>query len=176
MTSNIQKSTSGSRRVIVRFSLAFLGLNLVFALVTSTPQAEQMLHVPLSRLICWLVAPVLSVFGTVSASYTHLSLNGFQASVAEACNGVLPGYIFLAAVCAFPSRWRDKAIGIAIGAVAIFVINTTRVITLMVYGAYWPDSFEQVHIYVWQILVVALSMAVWVFWLERFVRPGMEEC
>jgi exosortase H (IPTLxxWG-CTERM-specific) len=163
-----------SRRAIVRFSLSFLTLCSVFAVVTSTPQADRLLHEPLSRLICQLSAPVLSLIGDVSSTGTYLSLNEFEVSVGEACNGVLPTYIFLSAVLAFPSRWRDKALGALLGTAAIFLINLIRVVTLMVYGAHWLESFQQVHIYVWQTLVVVLSMAVWVFWVERFTRPRAE--
>lgn len=89
----------------------------------------------------------------------------------DACNGILPTYIFVAAILAFPSSWREKGIGLMIEIPAIFAINVVRVVTLMCLGASYPDLFEQVHIYVWQTLVVALSMAVWLFWAERFVRP-----
>jgi len=90
--------------------------------------------------------------------------------IVEACDGILPAIIYLSAVLAFPSRWIDKGWGILIGFPAIFLINLTRLVTLMFVGANWPDLFEQVHIYVWQALVIALAMVVWVFWAERFVR------
>lgn len=130
-----------------------------------------MLHQPLSRLLAIASVPVLSVAGSAWSSDTQLHFEGFSAVVEEACNGVLPTYIYIAAVLAFPSRWAEKAWGILIGVPTIFVINLVRVITLMFFGAYWPDLFEKVHIYVWQALVVGLSMAVWLFWVERFVRP-----
>ena len=37
--------------------------------------------------------------------------------------GVLPTYIYVSAVLAFPSRWRDKAWGILIGIPSILFIN-----------------------------------------------------
>jgi len=160
------------RRLMVRFCLLFLLLVLIFAVLTSTPSAQVMLHAPLSRLLVLISASILGAFGTVSASGNYLSLNGFGVSIVEACNGVLPTYLYVAAVLALPSRWRDKGWGVLIGVPAIFLINLIRVITLMLCGAYWPTVFEQVHIYVWQALVIGLSMAVWVFWAERFARRG----
>jgi len=113
---------------------------------------------------------ILSLLGQASASGTVLVYNGFEVAIVEACDGILPATIYLSAVLAFPSRWLDKAWGILIGLPAIFLINLARLVTLMIIGDNWPGLFEQVHIYVWQALVIALSMAVWVFWVERFVR------
>ena len=160
-------------RLQLRFGFLFLFLILVFALLTSTPLARRMLHEPLSRLIAALSRLILSIFGTASTSGNNLGFNRFAASVEEACDGVLPTYIYVSAVLAFPSRWRDKAWGILFGIPAILLINIFRVVTLMMFGAYWRESFEQVHIYVWQAFVIALSLAIWVFWVERFVRPGV---
>ena len=162
---------SSTRPLQLRFGLVFLALIVVFALLTSNPFAERMLHEPLSRLIAAVSTAFLSLFGTTLISGNSLSFNGFSASIEEACDGILPTYIYLSAVLAFPSRWRDKVWGILIGIPAILLINVIRVVTLMIFGAYWRESFERVHIYVWQALVIALSLAIWVFWVERFVRP-----
>jgi len=155
-----------------RFCLLFLLLLLVFAVTSATPQADRWVHDPLSRLCARLAAPVLSRFGRASASGSFLTFNSFSASVEEACDGVLPTLIFIAAVLAFPASSRQKLWGVVLGITAIFVINLLRLITLMLVGSFWPDLFERVHIYVWQALVIALSMGVWVFWAEYFVRRG----
>jgi exosortase H (IPTLxxWG-CTERM-specific) len=157
------------------FCATFLSLVILFAVLTSTPWADRVLHQPLSRLLAIASVPFLSIAGSAWSSGTQLHFEGFSAVVEEACNGVLPTYIYIAAVLAFPSRWVEKAWGILIGIPTIFVVNLVRVITLMFFGAYWPDLFEKVHIYVWQALVVGLSMAIWLFWVERFVRPRARE-
>jgi len=172
-TPNADRSARTVRPLQVRFGLSFLSLIVLFAILTSTSAAQRLLHVPLSRLVVSLAAPILSIFGTVSAAGTDLTFNSFSVSIAEACNGVLPTYIFVSAVLAFPSHWREKGIGMLIGIPGIMLVNVLRVVTLMCFGAYWPSVFERVHIYVWQALVVALSLAIWVFWAERFVRPSL---
>jgi len=157
-------------RVMARFCLLFLLCVAGLGLLTSTPAAATYLHHPMARVFAALSARALEWVGTVSLSGTSLVYDGFGVEIVDACDGILPSLIYLAAVLAFPSRWRDKGWGILIGLPAIFLINLVRLITLMLVGATWPDLFEQVHIYVWQALVVALAMAVWVFWAERFVR------
>jgi exosortase H (IPTLxxWG-CTERM-specific) len=157
---------------VARFVVLFLLLILLFAVLSTTARAEQLLHAPLARLTAILVAQALSPLGSASASGNSIWFNSFSASVDDACDGILPLAIFIAAVLAFPSRRRSKAWGIVLGTISIFLINLLRVATLMVVGSRWPDLFEQVHIYVWQALVIALSMGVWVLWVEAFVRPG----
>ena len=167
--SSADGSIGPTRNLVLRFSIVFLSLVFAFALLTSTAAADSLLHSPLSRLLTFLAASALSLGGHASSSGTYLEFNGFSVSIVEACDGILPTYIYLAAVLALPSRWREKLWGILIGIPAIFFINLTRIVTLMLFGAKWPGAFERVHIYVWQALVIALSMAVWVFWAERFV-------
>lgn len=160
-----------SRKPILRFCLFFILFIILFAGLTATAVADRYLHRPLARLFASLSVPFLAPFGEIQASGTYLTFRGFGVEIAEACNGVLPTYVYLSAVLAFPSRWRDKLWGILIGIPAVFLINLVRIVTLVMFGAFWPDQFEQVHIYVWQALIVALSMGIWVFWAERFVRP-----
>ncbi|HYS04867.1 MAG TPA: exosortase H [Candidatus Dormibacteraeota bacterium] len=159
-------------RLTARFCVLFILLIVLFSSITSTRFVGVVLHDHLTRFIATLSARVLALFGTALASGQFLSLNGFGASIEGACDGVQPTYIYVAAVLAFPSTWRAKAWGILIGIPAIFLINFIRVATIMLCGAYWPNWFERVHLYGWQALVIALTMAVWVFWAELFVRPG----
>jgi exosortase/archaeosortase family protein len=155
----------------LRFCAVFLLLIAVYAAFFSTPFVERWLHDPLSRLVAVLCVPVLWPFGEVSLSGTTLQFQAFRGSIVDACNGVLPTYIFVAAVIAFPSPWADKLRGILLGVPAIFLVNLARVVSLMFLGAYKPDIVERVHIDVWQTVVVALAMGIWIFWAERIVRP-----
>jgi len=159
------------RRLMARFSVVFLALILAFTGASSSGVAGRYLHEPLIRIIAWMTATLLSTLGQVESSGPFIQFQDFQVQVVEACDGVLPTYIYLAAVLAFPSRWAAKAWGVLIGVPAIFLINLARMSSLMLLGAWRPELFEKVHIYVWQALVIAFSMALWVFWAERFVRP-----
>lgn len=154
----------------MRFCGAFLLLVVAFSWFTASRSLGILLHDDLTRMITILVAPILALFGNVSASGHVVSFNGFGASIEGACDGVQPTYIYVAAVLAFPSRWRDKVWGIGIGIPSIFLINVVRITTVVVCGAYSPQLFEQVHLYGWQALVIALTLAVWLFWAEHFVR------
>jgi exosortase H (IPTLxxWG-CTERM-specific) len=153
------------------FCAIFLALICFFSSIASSRLSGVILHDYLTQLLATVAAPVLALFGTASSSGHFLNFNGFSASIEGACDGVQPTYIYIAAVLAFPSRWRDKGWGILIGIPILSLINFVRIVTVMLCGAYWPQLFERVHLYGWQALVIALTLAVWVFWAELFVRP-----
>lgn len=159
-------------RLTWRFCVVFLVLIALFSWAASSRLSGVILHERLTGLLARISVPVLALFGEASASGHVLRFNGFSASIEGACDGIQPTYIYLAAVLAFPSRWRAKGWGVLIGIPAIFLINFARIVTVMLCGAYWPELFERVHLYGWQALVIALTLAVWVFWTEVFVRPG----
>ena len=159
---------------VVRFCVVFLLLVAVYVAFFSTPWVERLIQAPMSRLVAIVSAALLSPFGNVTLSGTQLEFDGYRAVIVEACNSVLPIYIFLAAVLAFPSRWPEKLRGALLGIPIIFPINVVRVVSLMILGAHNPDIVERIHIDVWQTAVVVLSMGIWIFWAERFVRPRPE--
>ncbi len=167
-------ATVSPGRLVVRFWATFLLLALLFAAGILTGAAQRHLHDPLARFSASVVGTALARIGRASSSGGLVRYEGFDMEIVDACDGLLPVCIYLSAVLAFPSRWRDRAWGILIGVPAIFLLNLIRLVTLAVLGAWKPDLLDWVHIYVWQALIIGLSMAIWVFWVERFVRPRPE--
>ena len=163
---------NSSARITWKFSAGFLLLVLLFSWLASSRPSAAVLHEPLTRLLASLAVPILALFGNAAAYGHDLVFNGFRATIEGACDGVQPTYIYIAAVLAFPSQWRAKAWGILLGIPAIFLINFVRIATMMLCGAYSPELFERVHLYGWQALVIALTLAVWLFWAELFVRQS----
>lgn len=95
----------------------------------------------------------------------------FAVNIKNGCNGVEAMLIFLAAVVAFPAPWRSRAIGLALGMVAIQIVNLVRVVALFLTGAYLPSLFNASHTVVWQTLVILFSVLLWIFWANRFTEP-----
>lgn len=155
---------------MLRFALPFLALIALFLALGATPTAEWILHGPLCHAVAEVARLLLAMLGDASVSGRLLRFDGFEAVVVEACNGFLPTAIYVAAVLAFPCSWRAKGFGLLLGVPAIQVVNVVRVVSLMVLGAYWPALFERVHIFVWQTLVIAFTMAIWVGWIESVVE------
>lgn len=154
---------------IALFGLCLLGfaLFLQFRWVTLTlvnPYTERLARV--AGFLLTLLGEETRVNGTLLTSSRPFVVN-----IYTGCNGVLATSIYVSAVLAFPAGWRARAIGVALGIPAIQVINMARILSLYYIGVFWPRLFRAAHGYVWQSIVIFLSMVVWIYWAERFARP-----
>jgi exosortase H (IPTLxxWG-CTERM-specific) len=160
-----------SNRTQVTFVGVFLACILGFAGLLNIDAVRAHGTNPLTGVIARFSGAVLNLFGEeASVRGTLLTSPRFSVNIYHGCNGVLATSIYLSAVLAFPSRWREKAIGFALGIPAIQLINLLRILSLYYIGIHWPRFFQLAHGYVWQSIVILLSMVVWIFWAERFVR------
>jgi len=103
---------------------------------------------------------------------TRLSSGDFGINIVDGCNGVFATTILLAGIITYPSKIKDKLIGILIGIPAIFIINQLSVVSLFYLGRSHPAVFEEVHIYVWQPIIIVFAILVWDFWAKHFVQKG----
>jgi len=99
--------------------------------------------------------------------------NGFAVSIEAGCNGVEATLVLLAAILAYPAPWRYKALGFAIGVVAVQALNVVRVISLFYLGQWNYQVFEWAHLYVWQALIMLDVLVVWLVWVRRV--PAMPD-
>lgn len=98
----------------------------------------------------------------------------FAVNIRNGCNGVETMLIFLAAVLAFPAPWKARAVGLALGFLAIQAVNLVRVVALFLTGAYFPKLFDTSHTVIWQTVVILFGVLLWVFWANRFAAPRRE--
>ena len=94
----------------------------------------------------------------------------FSMGIIEACTGIIPLIIFSAAVLAYPSTIRSRAIGIAFGLVGIYTVNTVRTTTLFVVGTHLPGFFDTAHYLMWQSLMILVAVAFWLLWMSRLAN------
>lgn len=156
----------------LRFVGVFVTLILCYSYLADRAWVVGWIHEPLSRVLAGVVALLLRPLGDVTLTGHLIQFDGFRAQIVDACNGVLPTYLYMAAVIAFPCRWSARGWGMLLGIPAIFVINIARIFSLMLLGARRPDLVERVHIDIWQTAVVVLAMALWLYWAERTRRRG----
>lgn len=166
----LDRDGGSSTGTTLRFCVLFLCIIGAFVLFDLSALSNRIVHGPLAAFTAWLAAGALAPFGNARALRAALHFNGFEVEIVDACDGVLPTLIYVAAILAFPSRFGHKVWGILIGLPAVFLVNLFRVITLMFIGARWPTAFEQVHLYVWQACVIAFALAAWLVWAEISVR------
>ena len=144
----------------------------LFLLLNYRPFHERFIQ-PFTAFIAFSSSKILNLLGTwTSVSGTNLSSRDFGINIVDGCNGVFATAILLSGIVAYPSRIKAKMIGILIGIPAIFIINQLRVISLFYLGRSHPTVFEEVHVYVWQPIIIIFAIFVWDFWARNFVQKG----
>jgi len=167
--SEVRAPRSFAARETWKFCVVFVVLISILSACASSRLLGARFHSHLTRMLASLSVPVLNVFGEASATGHNLRLNGFYASIDGACDGMQPTCVYVAAILAYRSRWREKGIGLLFGIPAILGINFLRIISVTLCGAYWPSLFEKVHLYGWQAIVILLTITIWTVWAERYV-------
>jgi len=158
------------RLPLVKAYLIFFACIVSFFSLLRTSIVQEYVAKPLGAafaLVSGLVLNLLSMKATVSG--TLLAVEGFAAQIDDVCTGIFVVAIYLSAVLAYPSRTKEKLMGLFLGASTILILNLIRVISLMYIGRYFPDLFETVHLLVWQSLVIFSALLIWIYWTERFV-------
>lgn len=153
-------------RFLVVFALTFAACYFLFGMA---PGVKVGLVEPFTHLLASAVAAVINLFGAdATAAGAQVTSPRFSMSIAMGCDGVEASSLFLAGVLAFPTSWRARLIGFALGIPLIHAINLVRLVGLYYAGVYLPSVFEELHVYVAQTIVILLSTAILILWLERF--------
>jgi exosortase H (IPTLxxWG-CTERM-specific) len=92
---------------------------------------------------------------------------GFAMEVRDGCNGVNVVILLWAAILAYPTSLKWKAIGLCGGMAAIQAVNLLRLVSLFYLGQYSPSIFEFAHLYLWESLIILDGMIVFSLWTKH---------
>lgn len=154
-----------SKLPVLRFVGVFAGIMIVFYVVTAMAWYRLGVFPRYLALNAQVSATILSWLGEDAASTgATVTAKRFSLVIKEGCDAIEPSALFASAVLAFPSPWRKRLVGAAIGIAALLLINLARILTLYYVGVFWPDQFEAVHVHVWQPLFIFFALAIWLGW------------
>lgn len=167
-------SSDGERRrrrnwgAITASAAAVATVALAWIVLVSNDKAMGMLQ----RGFAVVTSAALNVLGhsTVAVGTSVLS-DRFGISVVTACTGVFVIGIYLIAVFVFPTAWRAKLAGAAVGVAALSLVNVIRLVSLYYVGLHWPGALDIIHQLVWQSLVIVLAVSLWLLWAGTASRP-----
>lgn len=98
-----------------------------------------------------------------------VTYDGFSVRIVSECFGLLEMAIFSAAVLAFATTWKKRAIGIAVGVPTIYAFNLARIVMLLWVGRHANDYFEFIHVYFWQATLILVITSLWLVWIRVVV-------
>jgi exosortase H (IPTLxxWG-CTERM-specific) len=154
---------------MIRFFVLFLVLLAVLFGLELTPPVQQWFVVPWTNALARISAGLVTLFDSdvvATGKVLRSTSNSFAVSIEAGCNGVEATLVLLAAMLAFPASWSRKAMGLALGIVAVQGLNVVRVISLFYLGQWNRDVFEWAHLYVWQALIMLDVLVVWLLWVR----------
>jgi len=123
----------------------------------------------IAHLAVWLMHPFDATVVAQANEIRH-GYNGPGISIVAGCSGVEAVLILVSAVLAFPSPWKHKLAGIALGFLAIQALNMVRIISLYYLHEHAPVWFDWFHLYLWQALIILDALVFWLIWLRWLPR------
>src|SRR5687768_3041488 len=164
--------TARTPRVIfvAKFLIALIGFYVVLAL---NPVNDYVV-VPFTEGVTRASAMLLRMIGqNVEVAGTLIRSSQFAIDVKNGCNGLEAMLLLAAAMLAFPASLRSRLIGLAVGSVAIQVLNLFRVSSLFWLGANHRAIFDFFHVAVWQSIVILAAIAMFVLWGRKFAEKPL---
>ena len=158
------------RSIVLRFA-AYLAIAVLAYPALRTPLFPALRA--LESATAALAAGVLGLFGSdVSHGERVLVFEGHTALIVEECTGAYEVILFCAAVLAFPTGWRERLAGFALGIPLIYAANVLRIATLLAVGRYHPGVLDFLHLYLWQATLILVITGTWLLWIALVVRRG----
>lgn len=161
----MQKSQS---LFLVKF---FAVLVATYLLIAWNPVNDHVV-IPFTKALAQSAGVLLNLMGQhVVVSGTTVGGPRFGVNINNGCNGIEAMLILLSSIVAFPASMKARLSGLALGAIAVQLLNEVRIITLYLLGAHAPRLFDVFHTAVWQIVIIAAAIGFFLAWSAR-VAPA----
>lgn len=169
-TSRLPKPTRFFEDPWIRFSALFAVLVLLSEVTYYGVLLESALMNAYLGVMARISGELLGILGTeISVRGTTLSGGGFAVQISPECDALQLCAILTSAIVAFEAPLRSKLVGMVLGVIWLTLLNLVRIVSLYFVGSYDPSVFETAHETVWPVILIALTLASWVFWARRAV-------
>lgn len=113
---------------------------------------------------------ILGVTNSVSENVLLFDGGVISLKVIDECTGIYEVLVYSSCVMAYSTTYQKKLLGIAFGIPAILGINMVRLICLGFVGVWYPEIFDYVHYYLWQVTLILIIVLVVLIWIEKIVK------
>lgn len=95
--------------------------------------------------------------------------------ISSNCDGFALIWVFAAVLIFLPGRPIKKVLYFLIGALIIEFFNVLRIVSLAIIEHHYPQSLAFNHDYTFKVVVYAVVVGLWLFWLKKFQYIGQHE-
>lgn len=156
---------------VLLFVLAFLILMSLFYAFMLTSFFQEQFQPAIVAGNAKISSILLNLFGEqTSASGSVIATEATSISVKRGCDALVPIFLYISAVLAFPTKWRSKIFGILWGILFLLILNIIRIMSLFWIQLYKPEIFDLMHLEVWQVLFIVLGIAAWGIWMQKSTK------
>jgi len=153
---------------LVKLYLSFGAMIILFVIAFHIPFVHRSVVVPFTSVVAQCSGLLMNLFGAGShVNVNILSTSKFSINVVDGCNGIYATAILISGVIAYPTKIIHRLYGALAGVAAIFILNLVRVISLFYLGQHYPDIFEDIHVFIWQPIIILWAVFIWDFWSRK---------
>ncbi len=156
---------------ILKFSIIATSVIVILVLLFSTNIIEN----ALISFTAKSTNALLNLFGvrTSLRGNTIALLSGTQTKlqIIPDCTGIYPFIIMVGFILAYPSKLKNKLLGILFGGILSLLVNYIRLITLIVVAEKSYDTFQYLHIFIWQTTFIILVIFYFLWWINWSKKP-----
>lgn len=152
---------------VYRLLLKFTGVIALFYLAWASRFFQETVVFPIAKLYAAAAGLCLKVMGySIQVSEDVIGSEAFSISIRNGCDGIEGLMILLTAILIFPTSLKDKLWGLVCGSLFLIGLNLFRIISLYWFGVHIPSLFELMHVSVWQVLFILLSLITLFYWMN----------
>ena len=118
-----------------------------------------------SALISYMALGIIDL--PVSIDGVIISAQGFSVRIIRECTIVGPVLVMGMGIFSYPASFRRKAWGVVWGALIMLLVNQIRMASLFFIGIKFPLLLEVAHLVIWQGILIAIGIVIWLIWVEK---------
>lgn len=122
----------------------------------------------------WLMDSLRYFLGDIVKDIYIYSCDTFRIRITYACNGLIPYYLFLASIFAYPSTWTLRLIWAVLGYFAIYIVNVARLLFVTEMTRSGGANFGWAHDIVGNLMLMAVGLTLFISFM-RFSDAWLEK-
>ena len=151
----------------VLFLVKFGVLLLLFYVAVALQPVDQHVIRPFTEGITQISGATLRLLGQPVVVTGTIIRGKFAVDIHNGCNGVEAIVFVCAAMFAFDAPLRRRLLGALVSAIVLQTLNIIRIVTLYLIGIKRPEIFETAHLAIWQTLMFAAAVFLFIAWTSR---------
>ena len=137
------------------------------------PAVQQYVVIPATNIQVHLSSWILNIFGQdTQIDQGVIYASEVALNVKAGCDGIEPTAFFIIGVLLVPLSWRSKLVGLGVGIIVLQLLNLLRIVGLFFAKAYWPSSFDVLHLHGGFTLFFVLTIIIWMIWANWAIQTS----